>query len=110
MTDSSLTVALRQAAYKLNPLIQLHWRQLDDDWLIFEVLSGQTHQIDKVTAAVLMCFEASTALSFAELLVVLAREFDITVADAGASVIASVVDRLAALGLITPDTLHAAAV
>ena len=108
MTDSSLTVALRQAAYKLNPLIQLHWRQLDGDWLIFEVLSGQTHQIDKVTAAVLMCFEASTALSFAELLLVLAHEFGITVDDAGAPPIASVLDRLAALGLITPPTLHAA--
>ena len=108
MIDSSLTPALRQAVYKLNPLIQLHWRQLDDDWLIFEVLSGQTHQIDKLTAAVLMCFEGSTALSFAELLVVLAREFDITVDDAGAPPIASVLDRLSALGLITPDTLHAA--
>ena len=108
MTDGSLTVALQQAVYKLNPLIQLHWRQLDDDWLIFEVLSGQTHQVDKVTAAVLMCFEAGTALSFAELLVVLAREFGIIVDDEDALPIASVVDRLAALGLITPDTLHAA--
>lgn len=108
MTDASLTVALRQAVYKLNPLIQLHWRQLDDDWLVFEVLSGQTHQIDKVTAAVLMSFEASTALSFAELLVVLAHEFGVTVDGAGAPPIASVLDRLAALGLITAPTLHAA--
>ena len=108
MTNSLLTAASGQAAYNLNPLIQLHWRQIDDDWLIFEVLSGQTHLIDKLTAAVLMCFEASTVLSFAELLLVLAREFDITVDDAGAPPIASVLDRLAALGLITPNTLHAA--
>lgn len=108
MTDHLLVGALQRFAYELNPLIQLHWRQLDDEWLVFEVLSGQTHQIDKVTAAVLMCFEAGTALSFAELLVELAHEFRITADDAGALPIASVVDRLAALGLITPETLHAA--
>ena len=108
MTDSSLTAALRQAVYKLNPLTQLHWRQLDGDWLIFEVLSGQTHQIDKVTAAVLMSFEAGEALSFAELLLVLGDEFSVIVDGAGAAPIASVLDRLSALGLIQPSTVHAA--
>lgn len=108
MTDSSLTAAPGQAAFKLNPLIQLHWRQFDGDWVVFEVLSGQTHQIDKVTAAVLMSFEAGKALSFTELLVVLAREFKIIVDDAGAAPIVSVLDRLSALGLIQPPTLHAA--
>ena len=108
MTNSSLTVTSGQAAYKLNPLIQLHWRQLDDDWVVFEVLSGQTHQIDKVTAAVLMSFEEGTALSSVELLVLLAREFNVIVDNASAAPISSVLDRLAALGLIAPPTLHAA--
>ena len=107
MTDSSLTAGPGQAAYKLNPLIQLHWRLFDEDWLIFEVLSGQTHQIDKVTAAVLMSFEAGKVLSFSELIGVLAREFNIIVDNAGAAPIASVLDRLCALGLIQPPTLHA---
>ena len=108
MTDSSLTAASEQTAYILNPLIQLHWRQLDDDWVVFEVLSGQTHQIDKVTAAVLMSFEAGTALSSVELLVLLAREFNVIVDNASAAPIASVLDRLSALGLIQPHYLHAA--
>ena len=52
MVEGLIDMALGQAVYRLNPMVQLHWRQFGDDWVLFEALSGQTHQMAGVTVAV----------------------------------------------------------
>lgn len=47
-------------AWHLNPLTSLHWRFWDDEWAVFDVGSGQTHQMDTLTAVVLMTVEVSS--------------------------------------------------
>lgn len=94
--------------HQLNPLIQLYWRQFDDYWVLFEALSGQTHQMSSVTAAVLMCYEAGPPLSTAALLAALGADFGISIDATQAAQILVVVDQLAALGLIIPVTDHVA--
>jgi PqqD family protein of HPr-rel-A system len=41
-------------AWHLNTLASLHWRCWDDEWAVFDVGSGQTHQMDTLTAVTLM--------------------------------------------------------
>lgn len=94
--------------HRLNPLVELHWRQFGDDWVVFEALSGQTHQMAGVTAAVLMCYETGPPLSTAALMADLCADFGITLDAAQAVPVLAVVDQLAALGLIIPITAHAA--
>lgn len=40
--------------WSLNYLANLHWRDFGDEWVVFDVASGQTHCLDGVSAVVLM--------------------------------------------------------
>ena len=42
---------------QLNPAVDLHWRQWDADWVVFDAASGCTHQMDELTAFALSCLE-----------------------------------------------------
>ena len=42
---------------RLNPTVDLHWRHWDSDWVVFDVASGNTHQMDELTACALLCLE-----------------------------------------------------
>lgn len=108
MNKGSPATDFAQPAHQLNPLVQLHWRQFDDSWVLFEALSGQTHQMTDTAVAVLMCYEMGPPLSTAELLAALARDFDTVVDATQRAPVLAVVDRLAALGLITPVAAHVA--
>ncbi len=90
----------------------MHWRPLEDEWVLFEVLSGQTHKMDCVTASVLMGFESGAPLTLQQLLASLQTDLGL-VFDAGTtSPVPSAIDQFAALGLIVPapapEPLHAA--
>lgn len=39
--------------YQVRPVVQLHWASWDDDYVVFDETSGQTHQLDAVRAYVL---------------------------------------------------------
>ncbi|MFZ2295022.1 MAG: HPr-rel-A system PqqD family peptide chaperone [Polaromonas sp.] len=108
MTEGSFATGASQPLHQLNPLIQLYWRQFDEYWVLFEALSGQTHQMSSVTAAVLMCYEASPPRSTAALLAALVSDFGIAVDVTQAAQVLAVVDQLAALGLIVPVNDHVA--
>lgn len=108
MNQGSPVAGLTRPVYQLNPLVQLHWRQFDDNWVLFEALSGQTHQMAGMTAVVLMCYETAPSLSTAALLAALGADFDITVDATQAIPVLAVVDQLAALGLIVPVAAHVA--
>ena len=96
--------------WALNPCVQLHWRLIDSEWLLYEDLSGGTHSVDHLSAAVLTCFESGTVLDLHELLAQLAADLaiDVTPDQAG-----TVLQQFQALGLLLPanptSALHAAA-
>lgn len=46
--------------WQLIPLVSLHWRRWDDDFVVFDVGSGQTHQLPAYTAATLMMLELNS--------------------------------------------------
>lgn len=92
---------------RINPLIKLHWRQFDDDWVVFESLSGQTHQMVPLTAAILMSFESGLPLSIPELITTLETDFDFEVDEFQIPAITLVVGQLAALGIVVTMTDHA---
>lgn len=39
--------------YQVRPVVQLYWASWDDDYVVFDETSGQTHQLDAVRAYVL---------------------------------------------------------
>jgi len=41
---------------QINDAVRLHWHDCDDDFLVFDETSGQTHQLDPVRAFVLNAF------------------------------------------------------
>lgn len=41
-------------------MVSLHWRRWDDEFVVFDVGSGQTHQLSPVTAATLMMLETAS--------------------------------------------------
>lgn len=47
-------------AMRLNSSASLHWRQLDEDWIVFNENSGTTIFADPLTADCLMCLESNT--------------------------------------------------
>lgn len=44
--------------WKLNSLASLHWRCWNDEWAVFDVGSGQTHQMNTLAATTVMMFES----------------------------------------------------
>jgi len=84
----------------LNPRLQLHWRLIDGAWLLYEDLSGGTHIMDHLSAAVLNCFESRITFAMPDLLGELAVNLALDVTAAQAT---SVVQQLCALGLLLPD-------
>ena len=55
-----------ESHWKLNALASLHWRQWEGEWVVFDEGSGQTHQMDTLTATALMAVDAFP-ISFQEL-------------------------------------------
>lgn len=47
--------------WRLNPLSTLHYRRWSDEWVVFDVGSGQTHSMDTVSAVALMHCEGGWA-------------------------------------------------
>lgn len=43
-------------AYRLNPLLDLHWQVLDGQPVVLEAASGETIDLTPLDAAALMCF------------------------------------------------------
>lgn len=64
-------------SWRLNSLVAIHWRCWSDEWAVFDVGSGQTHQMDTLTAVTLMVIEAG-AIDLPELLALVASELQLT--------------------------------
>jgi PqqD family protein of HPr-rel-A system len=48
-------------AWRLNPVIQLHWRDWGGDSVVFEARSGLTQQFDPFSAATMACIESGVS-------------------------------------------------
>jgi PqqD family protein of HPr-rel-A system len=86
-------------AWHLNALAALHWRCWDNEWAVFDVGSGQTHQIDTLTAVTLMMLEASP-VPLPELVSRVAEELLIPGDQELSAALSGVLKRLVAAGLI----------
>jgi PqqD family protein of HPr-rel-A system len=64
-------------SWQLNGLVELHWRHWDNEWAVFDVGSGQTHQMDTLIAVTLMVIEAG-AIDLPELIALVASELQLT--------------------------------
>lgn len=60
-------------SWQLNGLVKLHWRHWSSEWAVFDVGSGQTHQMDTLTAVTLIMIEAG-AIDLPALLGLVANE------------------------------------
>jgi len=83
--------------WQLNPVCRLHWRQWDQDYLLFNAASGQTHMLNELGAAILLLLEKNM-LNNQELIEQLVVHYDGLIAD---SKLQEAVDNL----LITLDSL-----
>lgn len=86
-------------AWHLNGLASLHWRCWDNEWAVFDVGSGQTHQMDTLTAVTLMMVEASP-VHLPELASRVAEELLIPRDQELSTALSGVLERLVAAGLI----------
>jgi PqqD family protein of HPr-rel-A system len=87
--------------WRLERRSKLHWRRLDDEWVVFEAASGDTHHLDTISAAVLMCLEADP-LDLDGLSEVIAGELQLPNREDLASRLEGLLDQLHRLGLIEP--------
>ncbi len=85
--------------WHLNALTALHWRHWDDEWVVFDAGSGQTHQMDTLTAVTLMVIEA-TPMPLADLVSQIAQELQLPNERELDLVLSGIVQRLASAGLI----------
>jgi len=99
MTGDSSEACFVQAVHRLNPLMQLHWCQFGDDWVLFEALSGHTHQMDTLTAVTLMTL-GRTSVQLPELVSQIAEELELPVNPELSNALSGILERLAAAGLI----------
>lgn len=92
--------------WRLNPSVRLCWRVLDDEWLLFESRSGQTHLFAAHAAAVLMALESGGVLSVSDIHHHFERDLASHITSDAVTVVTS---EFAKLGLIVPFTAADAA-
>jgi PqqD family protein of HPr-rel-A system len=85
--------------WQINALVTLHWRDWNGEWVVFDVGSGQTHQMDTLTATVLMLLETAPASQF-ELASLTADALAIPNDHSFSSALSGILDGLRAAGLI----------
>lgn len=83
-------------------MASLKWRCWNDEWAVFDVGSGQTHQMDSLTAATLMVVEAAPA-RLVDLLSQVSEDFLIPSDGALPDVLAVILTRLEDTGLIESE-------
>ena len=84
-------------------MASLKWRCWNDEWAVFDVGSGQTHQMDTLTAATLMIIETAPA-STDDILSQVSGDFIIPNDGALSDVLSIILTRLEDTGLIESES------
>ena len=88
--------------WRLNPACQIHWRYWDNDYILFNVASGQTHFLNDL-GAITLELVAEQALDEEALLEAFALRFeDFVIDDELREYVATMLEDLDNLGLIEP--------
>jgi len=87
--------------WRLESKTELHWRHFDGEWVVFDTASGDTHQLDSLAAAILMCLEAEQQDS-GQLTQVIAAELRLPSDTALRQRIDELLEQLVGLGLVEP--------
>jgi PqqD family protein of HPr-rel-A system len=87
--------------WRLDPKAELHWRPFDGEWVVFDTASGDTHKLDAIAAAILMCLESGQQDSD-QLEQVIAAELSLPVGAELRQRIDELLEQFGALGLIEP--------
>ena len=85
--------------WQLNGLVLLHWRHWDVQWVAFDVGSGQTYQMDTLSAVTLLLLENSPA-DTQELATLAAEELQIAESSEYLTSLNDTLGRLETSGLI----------
>ncbi|WP_083748656.1 HPr-rel-A system PqqD family peptide chaperone [Pelomonas sp. KK5] len=72
----------REERWALAPLVDLHWRRWEREWLVFDSGSGQTHMLDTLDALVLLMLEPGAAAP-ATIAEAIAAELELDPAETG---------------------------
>ena len=92
---ASLTMV--EPVWRLNPLVALDWRDWGGDAVVYEACSGQTHQLDPLTAAVVARLAVQPE-SRAGLCAYLEDTIDASERDQLGATLLGVIDRLQSMG------------
>jgi PqqD family protein of HPr-rel-A system len=87
--------------WRLERRTQLHWRNLDSEWVVFDASSGDTHRLDYLSAAALMCLEEGPQ-DVGHLTAILGGELGLTDEAGLTRNLESLLGQLKRLGLIEP--------
>lgn len=85
--------------WQINILVALHWREWNGELVAFDVGSGQTHQMDTLTATVLKLLETSPTSQF-ELAMLTAGALGVPNDHQFSTTLTGILDGLHAAGLI----------
>ena len=85
--------------FRLNPVACLHWVGWDDEFVVFEETSGQTHQLDTLRAFVLNA-AADGPVQAESLLADLANATPGGVADMGTELLTNILEEFETVGLL----------
>lgn len=85
--------------WRINPKSQLHYRNWNHEWAVFDVGSGQTHEMDTIAAVALMHCESGW-VRLSEIAVGVARELELPAATQLSDSLLPLLDQFTALGLL----------
>ncbi|MFO1432339.1 MAG: HPr-rel-A system PqqD family peptide chaperone [Candidatus Competibacteraceae bacterium] len=89
-------------SWRLNPCARLHWLSWDEDHIVFNAASGQTHVLNELGAAILHLLEENT-LNSVEIGRRIVNQYEELVLDTElAAAIDALLENLDMLGLIEP--------
>lgn len=89
--------------WRLRAQACLHWRNWDDQWVVFNEASGQTHLLDAVTTAILSVIEKSPS-DVPNLTSVAMQESGLHDESSWSTTVSAVLERLTGVGLIESIT------
>jgi len=81
--------------WRLNPKSSLHYRHWGNEWVVFDVGSGQTHEMDTVAAATLMHCENGW-ISLTDLVTGVTADLELEIGDALAATLLPLLNHFAA--------------